>query len=172
MNALRRLGQVQLVGRVVEGVVVALEQRQVGVHAAAGTVPERLGHERRVRAVRDRDLLDHVPERHDVVGHRQRVGVAQVDLLLARRDLVVAELDRDAEPFERADGGAPEIVRDVVAGHVEVAAVVDRLGLGAVGRQVLQQEELDLGVGVEREPALGRLRQRAAQHVARVGPGR
>ena len=94
---LRRLGQVQLVGRVVEGVVVALEQRQVGVHAAARAVPERLGHERGVRAVRDRDLFDHVPERHDVVGHRQRVGVAQVDLLLARRDLVVAELDRDAE---------------------------------------------------------------------------
>ena len=30
------------------------------------------------------DLLHDEPERHDVVGHRQRVGVAQVDLVLAR----------------------------------------------------------------------------------------
>ena len=50
---------------------------------------------------RDRHLLDDVPERHDVVRHRQRVGVAQVDLLLPGCDLVVAELDRDAERFER-----------------------------------------------------------------------
>jgi len=99
----RRLGQVQRIARIVEGVAVALEQRQVRVHAAARLPPERLRHERRVHAVRDRDLLDHVPERHDVVGHRQRVGVTQVDLLLARGDLVVTELDRDAQAFQGAD---------------------------------------------------------------------
>ncbi len=135
-----------------------------------GLVPERLGHERRVHALRDRDLFDHVPERHDVVGHRQRVGVAQVDLLLAGRHLVVAELDRDAQALERRHRLAAEVVRRVVAGHVEVAAGVDRHRLGAVGRAVLEQEELDLGVGVEGESALGRLRQGAAQDVARDRP--
>ena len=86
----------------VEGVRVALEQREVRVHAAAGILRERLRHERRVDALLDRDLLDHGAEGHDVVGGRERVGVAQVDLVLAGTGLVVAELDRDAEVFEHA----------------------------------------------------------------------
>ena len=74
----------------------------------------------------ERDLLDHVPEGHDVVGGGQRVGVAQVDLLLAGRDLVVAELDRDADPLQREHGLAAEVAGDRVRGVVEVAAGVDR----------------------------------------------
>ena len=155
-----------------EGVAVALEQRQVGVHRRAGQVGERLGHEGRVHALGQRHLPDDVPQRHDVVGHRQGVGVAQVDLLLAGRDLVVAELHRDAHGLQREDRLAAEVVGDVVRGQVEVAAGVGRLGRRAVGRQVLQQEELDLGVGVEGEPHVGGLGQRPAQHVPRVGPGR
>ena len=46
------------------------------------------------------------------------------------------------------------------------------LRLGAVRRAVLQQEELDLRVGVERESPLGCLRQRPAEHVPRIGPRR
>ena len=76
--------------------------------------------------VRERHLLDHVPEGHDVVGRGQRVGVAQVDLLLAGRDLVVAELDRDADPLQREHGLAAEVAGDRVGGVVEVAAGVDR----------------------------------------------
>ena len=45
---------------------------------------------------------------------RQRVGVAQVDLLLARRRLVVAELHRDAHRLEMRDGLAAEVVADAV----------------------------------------------------------
>ena len=111
-------------------------------------------------------------KRHDVVGGGQRVRVAQVDLLLARRDLVVAELDRDADALQREHGLAAEVARDVVGGEVEVAAGVDRPRLPAVVGQVLEQEELDLGVGVEGEAHLGGLGQRPAQHVPRVGPGR
>ena len=47
-------------------------------------------------------LTDHA-ERHHVVGHRERVGVAEVDLVLARAELVEAVLDRDAHRFERDD---------------------------------------------------------------------
>ena len=50
-----------------------------------------------------RDLLHDEPERHHVVGHRERVGVAQVDLVLARAELVEAVLDRDAHRLERED---------------------------------------------------------------------
>ena len=157
---------------VVEGVAVALEQRQVGVHPAARLVAERLGHEGRVDALAERDLLDDVPGGEDVVGGRQRVGVAQVDLLLARGDLVVGVLHRDAHRLEHGDRLAPEVVRDVVRREVEVAAGVDRLGSGALGGQRAQQEELDLRVRVEGEPGVGGLGERPAQHVPRVGPAR
>ena len=54
--------------------------------------------------------------------------------------------------------------------EVEVAGGVDRHRRVTVVRQVPEQEELDLGVGVEGEAGVGGLAERAAQHVARVGP--
>jgi hypothetical protein len=53
-------------------------------------------------ALLERDLLDDGAEGHDVVGRRQRVGVAQVDLVLPGRALVMAELDRDAHVLQHA----------------------------------------------------------------------
>ena len=164
----------QLVGRagLVEGVGVALEERQVGVHARPGVLGERLGHERGEDALLQRHLLDDRPEGHDVVGGRQRVGVAQVDLVLARRALVVAELDRDAHGLEHRDRGAAEVVAVAVRHVVEVAGLVDRLGALARDPALLEEEELDLGVGVEGEALVGRLGQRALEHVPRVGHAR
>src|SRR5690349_20135927 len=81
----------------------ALGPRGVCVHGRPGVDGERIGHERGAHGLRDRDLLDHVRERHDVVGHGQGVRVAQVDLLLAGAALVVAELDRDAHRLQRLD---------------------------------------------------------------------
>src|SRR3712207_7882907 len=43
--------------------------------------------------------------------------------------------------LEREDRLAAEVVRDVVRGQVEVAAVVGRLGRAAVAGLVLEQEE-------------------------------
>ena len=77
-------------------------------------------------ALLERDLLHHQPERHDVVGGGERVGVPQVDLLLAGGALVVAELDRDAHRLQHLDRLAAEVVADAVRRVVEVAAVVDR----------------------------------------------
>ena len=85
----------------------------------------------------ERDLLDHMPEGHDVVGGGQRVGVAQVDLLLAGGHLVVAELHRDADALQRQHGLAPEVPGHRVRGVVEVATRVDRDRHAAVGRHVL-----------------------------------
>ena len=164
----------QLVGRarLVEGVGVALEQREVGVHARAGVLGERLGHERGEDALLERDLLDDGPEGHDVVGGRERVGVAQVDLVLAGGALVVAELHRDAHRLEHGDGGPAEVVAVAVRHVVEVAGLVDRLGPLARGPALLEQEELDLGVGVEGEALVGGLGERPLQHVPRVGDAR
>ena len=165
-----RLGgvaQVVVVGLVVERVLVAAEQRHVEVHARALEPLERFGHERRVDAVAGGDLADREPERHHRVGHREGVGVAQVDLLLARCVLVEAVLDRDAHGLERADRLLAQLARHVVHRVVEEAAVVERHRL-LTGGQRLEVEVLDVGRDVEREPGLVRGLHVAAQHLARI----
>ena len=95
---------------VVEDVGAAREQRHVRVHARAVDAVDRLGHERRVQAVLDRDVLHHEPERADVVGRRQHIVVAEVDLVLARARLRGAPLRRESpSPRARARsrGGRP-----------------------------------------------------------------
>ena len=139
------------------------------MHAAAGILRERLGHERGVDALLDRDLLHDGAEGHDVVGGGEGVGVPQVDLVLAGAGLVVAELHRDAQVFEHAHRAAPEVVRRAAGNVVEVAGRVDRLRpVFAVLRRA-KQVELDLGVRVERESAIGCALERALEHVAGVG---
>jgi hypothetical protein len=64
-------------------------------------------------------------------------------------------------------------LRPGAARHVvEVAGGVDRHRAARVERARLQQVELDLGVRVEGEARVVRLRERALQHVARIGGGR
>jgi hypothetical protein len=82
---------------------------------------------------------------------------------------VVAELDRDAHVFEHGDGIAPEVLGHPVRCVVEEAAGVDRHRFLARLGTVLEDEELDLGMGIERQSAIRRAAQRALQHVARVG---
>ena len=128
MNALPIVGQEVLVVGVVERVAAVLEQRLVRVHAGAVLAEQRLGHERRVPAVLHRVLLDRDAVRHAVVGHLQRVGVAHVDLVLRRADLVVGVLDVDAQLLEREHGLAAHVRAGVERGQVEVAALVEDLG--------------------------------------------
>ena len=152
-----------------EGVGVTLEEAQVGVHARPGVLAERLGHERRPDALLEGDLLDDGAEGHDVVGRRECVGIAQVDLVLPGRALVMAELHRDAHVLQQRDRGPAKVVGGAVWDVVEVAAVVDRHGSDPLALRRVQQEELDLGVGVEGEPQVGGPAQGPAQDVARVG---
>ena len=112
-EALGHLREAELVARVVERVDVALEEREVGVHARALDAGERLGHEGGVHAALERHLLDDELERHHVVRHRQGVGVAEVDLVLAGAVLVVAVAHGDAHLLEGEDGALAQ-----VAGHV------------------------------------------------------
>ena len=95
----------------------------------------------------------------------ERVGVAQVDLVLARAELVEAVLDRDAHRLEREDRLLAQVRDHVELGEVEVAGVVERLGSR---RPISEVEELHLGPGVEREALLPRPLEVALQHVARV----
>ena len=101
------------------------------------------------------------------LGHRESVGVAQIDLLLTRRVLVEAVLHRDAHCLERADGFLAQLAGDVVGGEVEEAAVVNRHGWGARCER-FEIEELDVGCDIESEASFVRSLHVAAQHLTRV----
>ena len=73
------------------------------MHPRAVAGVDRLGHEGCDQAVPYRDGPHDEAEAGQVVGHRQRLGVAQVDLMLADGDLVMAGFDDDAELLERLD---------------------------------------------------------------------
>ena len=102
-----------LIARVEEGVAVALEQRLMRVHPRAVLVRQRLRHERRVHAGSQRHLLHDQPIGHRVVRHRQRIGVAQIDLVLARRHFVMAVFDADAHLLERQHRLPAQVAGDV-----------------------------------------------------------
>ena len=134
------------------------------VHAGAVDAVDRLGHERRVQPVRDRDVLHHEPERADVVRRRQHIVVAEVDFVLARRDLVVRRLDVEAHRLEREHDLAADVLAHVDRAQIEVAGGVVRFG----GRNAvlgLKEEELRLGPGVHRVA----LRRREGDHFLQAG---
>ncbi len=149
----------------VEGVDIALEQREMEVHAGPVVILERLRHESGVYAMLEGDLLHGQPGGHDRVGHGQRIGVAGDDLVLAGSDLVMRVLDGDAHLLESVDRVPPVVLGDVEGGQVEVPAAVQHLGLGP---GVPEVEELELGGCVEGVPHLGGAGQVALEHSARV----
>ena len=165
MNALRRLREVVRVLRVEELVAAALEQRHVGVHARAVLAEERLRHEGRVVAVPGGDLLDDEPVRHRLVGHRERVVVAHVDLVLRRRHLVVVVLDLDPDRLERLDRVVAHLGRRVLRGHREVAALVERLVPLSSSKRKYSSSGPTLNVS---KPELPHALERAREDVARV----
>ena len=116
-------------------------------------------------AVALRRLLHDQADRHDGVGHGQRVGVAQVDLVLAGGVLVLGVLDGDAHLLEREHAPLAEVARHVAGGQLEVRAAVE--GHGSVaGVGVGEVEVLDLRRRVEREALLPGAVERPAQDVA------
>src|SRR5690625_2612356 len=79
--------------RVPERVLAACEQRYVGVHAGTRLAMNRFGHEGSVQSVIHGDALDHGAERDDAVSGSERFAVTEVDLMLARTDLVMGCFD-------------------------------------------------------------------------------
>ena len=148
MNALAVVREEVLVVGVEEGVLAVLGERLVDVHARAVLAEQRLRHEGRVPAVLHRVLLDHDPVGHAVVGHRERVLVAHVDLVLGGADLVVGVLDVDAQLLEREDRLAAHVGAGVERGQVEVAALVEDLGDAVLGLGGAEVEVLELGADV------------------------
>ncbi len=162
------LTEVVLVGGVVEGVLITLEQRQVCMHPRSRKVSRRLRHESRIHVSLGRQLLDDKAIGHDGVRHRQRIGMAQIDLVLTGRNLVVRELDGNAHLFENTDRVASKVLCNVEWSEIEVTAGIDRRRIV----DALEEEELHLWMNVEGETALCRLVQIAPEDETRVAPKR
>ena len=75
---------------------------------------------------------------------RDRVGVLEVDLVLARRHLVVRRLDLEAHLLQHDHDVAPALLAPVHRREVEVAADVVRLDAWVAARVRLEEEELGL----------------------------
>ncbi len=109
------------------------------MHAAAVLAVDRLRHERRVDALLARYLLDEELGHDRIVGHRQSVGVFEVEFVLAGRYLVVRVLDGNVNRMEREDRLLPEVLAEVGRRQVEVARMVENLGvLGTREVEVLE----------------------------------
>ena len=124
--------------------LAALPQRLVHVHTGPVVHEDRLGHERDRLAGGACDVLDDVLVEHQLVGHAQHRVEAHVDLGLARgADLVVLDLDLDADGLEHLHHLGPQVLVLVHRRDGEVALLVPRL-VREVGRAV----ELELTAGV------------------------
>ena len=117
------------------------------VHAGAVDPEDRLGHEGGVQAVLQGHLLDHEAEGRNVVGGGHRLGVLEIDLVLAGGDLVVRRLDLEAHRLEHDHDVAPALLSEVDRGQVEVAAGVVGVERGASLLVLLEQKELGLRPG-------------------------
>src|SRR5256714_8504517 len=134
-----------------ERALAAAPQARVDVARVADPGVVGLGHERDRTAVLGRDLLGAVLVDRVVVRHRDRVGVAEVDLLLPRPCLALRGLHGDAGAVhavpDRAQQrlvvrrGEDEVVEDVRHGGRQVPVVLAVRLLEAV----LEEEELELG---------------------------
>ena len=161
-----------------EGGLVAAPERRVDVAGRPDPGVVGLRHEGDRAAVLVRKLLEAVLVDRVVVGHRDGVRVAEVDLLLSRPRLALRVLDRDARRVHAVANRADE--RLVVAGREDVVVedVRHRRGQAAevlVARLLeclLEQVELELGAELGLEPrCLGAIDLRL-QHLPRRGRDR
>ena len=117
------------------------------VHPRAVLPEDRLGHERREKPVPVGDVADDETERREVVRRLERLGIAEVDLVLARRHLVVPRLDFEAHGDEILDDQPPDLLRPIHRRLVEVAALVVGVRGGIAAGIELKDEELRLHPG-------------------------
>ena len=150
----RRLAQLPLRLRVPEGVLLPSEQGLVRVHPAPVLPEDRFRHEAGEQAELLGDVFHHEPKGGDVVGRRQRVGIAEIDLVLAVRHFMVRGLDLEAHPLQDIHDRAPRVLAEVHRRKVEVAADVVRVRARTAVDRPFEHEELRFHSRVHREPEL------------------
>jgi len=146
------------VGRVGKQRTRGAVQRHVHVHAGAGAVAERLGHEGGLHPAALGQHREQIPRGDDAVGGGECVGVGEVLLELPVAVLVVVGVVAPTEGVHRL-GDLGQVV--VHPGHV--ARFVTRLSaeIGSVGGDELavlgpgDEEVFDLGADVHRHTGFG-----------------
>ena len=114
-----------------------------------------------------RDLFDDETERHDVVGHRECIGVTQIDFVLARSIFVERILNGNAHGFKNQQCARAQIAGDIGSGEIEVRTGVQwhqrfrRVTLGEI-------KEFHFGCSHEREAAVMGFVEVALQYLSRV----
>jgi len=138
------IAQAELPRGVVEGVAIGPGEALVDVHAGAGHLVHRLGHEARIQAVLERYGLHRQLEGHQAVGHGEGVVVAHVHLVLPGRDLVVGSLAIEAHDVEVQHDVLPHLLPLVQRHEVEVAGGIGRRRDGVPLGVQAEEEELEL----------------------------
>ena len=167
-----RVGQLLLTLRIEEGVLAGLRQRHVAVHAGAVLAEDWLRHEGCVHPVLCRDGAHDITERGQVVGACQCIGVTKADLVLADRDLVVRDLNVEAQLHERVFDGATDVLALVDRTDIEVPGLIVRIDGWRAVSSTIEDEELSLGANVHREAHLLGLCDLALQGTAGVASER
>ena len=151
-----------------EDVHPILEQRLVRVHAGTVLPVDRLREERGVQVVRQGRVADDEPERGQVVGRSDHIGVLEIDFVLSRGHFVVCGLDLESHGLEVVHDHPPGLLAQVHRREVEVAARIVRDGRRAAFRVTLKQEELGLHSRVHHEAHFRRAGRHALQAQPRV----
>ena len=157
-----------------EGVVAELvREAHVEVAGRGEAVHERLRHERGEAAQRAGHVLGHEPEDQHPVGHAQRVGVAEVELVLPVAALVVERVHVPAQRVHVRHHRRQERVGEdgrleVVAARRQVVRVLGHERGDAAVVALPQHVDLGLDAHVERVAQLLRGLDLAPQHGARV----
>ena len=148
-------------------------ERRVEVEGGARRAHVVLRHERHGTAVEVRDLLGPVLVERRAVGHLERLGVAEVDLLLASAPLALRALDGDVGRLHAVADRADQrlllrrledvIVLEIAGGRRQLAIALRARRL----ERLLEDVELELRRGLDDEPLLRRALDLAPQHPAR-----
>jgi hypothetical protein len=110
-------------------------------------------------------------ERRDVVGGAKRVGVAEIDLVLAVRHFVVRRFHLEPHLLQHSDDRPARVLSEIRRREIEVAAdIVRHRGRRVVGSG-LEHEELRFHPGVHRVAELVGAGEDFLQHPSRI-PGK
>ena len=166
---LGELGQAVRRIRIGEGVhgVGDREEALVRVHPGAVDPEDGLRHECRVQAVLLGDRLEGELEGDRVIGGLQSVRVLEVDLVLARGDLVMGGLDANPECLERVHHVLADFLGEI-RGEVEVAGLVVGQRLDPAIGGPAEEEELQLRPHVHDVAELPGPLHLAAENPARI----
>ncbi len=119
----------------------------MGVHAAPVDAFDRLGHERRDVAEAAGNVANHELEGGEIVGRGERIGVPEVDLMLAGRHFVMGRLHLEAHFDQLLHNDSPDLLAPVERTQVEVGGRIVGDGGRRSVRRLLEHEELGFAAG-------------------------